>query len=135
MKTFLLSILFTSLASCHYSLPDPGPSTEAQLYKNIRYYQRLLEKYAPTSMPVTVLIADIGPDYLGNTNMESGRFIIRINSYVHHDFVWEILAHEWAHCLAYPKMGHHDQWGALYARCYRISYENSHRSRLLRMYG
>lgn len=54
---------------------------------------------------------------------------IAIDRHLPDTYMWEVLAHEWAHIIAWqPEESaieedeHPDAWGVAYARCYRTAY-------------
>lgn len=112
----------------------------AQRYTNRDFWRsvRRIKAALPLEHPVCIrTVADPpGPDESGNAIMrydgEERRFVLII----HRGLLQEMrsaLAHDWAHFLHWSKgsvdkvlrqrMEHSAEWGASYAKCYRIVFE------------
>jgi len=75
---------------------------------------------------VRVRITDAVPDdRLGDCTQRKDHYLIRLNKAVvlgSPDAVYLVLAHEWAHTLAWEtcSQDHGDLWGLAVARCWRV---------------
>lgn len=75
------------------------------------------------SMPIEIVIVDLGEDAWGTCDKLADRFVIEISDDLDPWHATRVLLHEWAHCLSWDdevENGDHcDEWGEAYARCYR----------------
>ena len=89
---------------------------------------RLLRVFASPSdgRGVRVSITDAVPDdRLGDCTQRKEHYLIRLNKKVVEsspDAVYLVLAHEWAHAVAWENCAfdHGDNWGLALARCWRV---------------
>ena len=89
---------------------------------------RLLRIFAGPTDERTVKVRiskDVPIDRLGDCTQRKDHYLIRINKDVFSnspDAVYLVLAHEWAHALAWElgSTDHGDPWGLAVARCWRI---------------
>jgi len=89
---------------------------------------KLLRVFASPSdgRAVRIRITDAVPDdRLGDCTQRKDHYLIRLNKAVVEgspDAVYLVLAHEWAHAIAWETCAydHGDSWGLALARCWRV---------------
>tara|TARA_R110002020_G_scaffold55059_4_gene153035 strand:- start:15772 stop:16122 length:351 start_codon:yes stop_codon:yes gene_type:complete len=86
------------------------------------------------SLPVDVVRTKVSSDIYGDCHLVNSkkrpRFQIRISKAVPQDVAYDILVHEWAHCLAWNVgnknvTDHSPEWGVAFARVYCVVMETT----------
>jgi hypothetical protein len=105
----------------------PGRRERNETRKKLLKTVRLLRVFALPSdgRGVKVRITSAVPDdRLGDCTQRKEYYLIRLNKGVVEsspDAVYLVLAHEWAHALAWEGgFDHGDSWGIALARCWRV---------------
>ena len=86
-----------------------------------------------SSLPVKVSRTNVPKTIYGDTYLAGGKqphFKIRIDKNASEEMAYSILAHEWAHCLAWNVgnkniTDHSPEWGVAYARVYCVVWETT----------
>lgn len=100
-------------------------------YQSFRRHITVLREFCPPLLPVKVRRRPLS-DCLGYTSLcvdaqdVPSHFIIVIDSKMSWDATWQILVHEWAHCIAWQGMqetveDHGPEWALAFAKCYQES--------------
>ncbi len=110
----------------------------AQRYGHVDFWRavRRLRKQLPSPHPVTIrTVRSLGDNVSGHIKMSLHGNRETLIQIVRGTFseMSDALAHEWAHLLNWSacstselerkRMEHTAQWGAIYAKCYRIVFE------------
>ena len=123
LVVFFLAAFILQLVCLFMALKEWPSSSPTDAIHNAR---EILAAHAHPGSPIVVQIVELGEDWADSEYDEVvPRFVIRIDNDVDPDHATELMAHEWAHCLTWGAEGDHsDEWGAAYARCYRLLFED-----------
>jgi len=85
---------------------------------------RDLARYCPTDRPVRVEVVPRLRWY-GDTSIHRDVYLIRVAGDMDRGLYHDIMAHEWAHAMAWhaSRIDHGEAWGRAYSRCYRVAVE------------
>lgn len=100
-------------------------------FKSFRAHIAVLREFCPTLAPVRVRRRPLS-DCLGYTSIifdddeRLSHFNVVIDSRMSWDATWQILVHEWAHCIAWHDGhetvdDHGPEWALAFALCYQES--------------
>ena len=92
-----------------------GPSRKAKAVV------RLLLTYCPVDYPVRIEYVR-RLSWCADTHLHRGEYVVRIAVGLTPDLEADVIAHEWAHAMAWRKsrIDHGEAWARAYSRCYRV---------------
>jgi predicted metal-dependent hydrolase len=101
-----------------------APSTRAELRATIKLLRLLASPSDGRAVRVRV-VRSLPKDRLGDCAQGKGGYTIRLSAEVvdnQPDALWMLLAHEWAHALAWENCTHNhgEAWGMALAKAWRI---------------
>ena len=119
---------------------EPAAGLAARSRRKVKYrlFQQvaaLLSELLPARLPIDVRLAYVRVGLYGYCVFETTHFCIRVSSRLSQDFAIDVLIHEWAHALAWPRnkesfiyrwmplsergpLAHNSAWGRAYAKVY-----------------
>lgn len=118
----------------------PGSARRSRCKPRFTFFYRvveLLQQLLPAKLPVVVRLGSTGPNNLGYCRRLDSQFRICISSGISEEYAIDVLIHEWAHALAYPRKSdlhaalcmprsqrqrpfHGSDWGKAYAKVYCV---------------
>lgn len=96
----------------------------SRLFKTVRLLRVFAAPKDGRRVRVSITSA-VPDDRLGDCTQRKEYYLIRLNKRVVEgspDAIYLVLAHEWAHAIAWENCGydHGDSWGLALARCWRV---------------
>lgn len=83
-----------------------GTARRSRRKRGFKFFYRvveILQQVLPAELPVVVRLGSPGPNRLGYCCRRESQFHICISNGIRQEFAVEVLIHEWAHALAWPR--------------------------------